>query len=76
MSLHNLPDIQTTLKLLYNPGDVVESRVLHTPRSGTVSGYFDDMDKLANAAVEWSGQVPGGVCHDKSRIACPACTVK
>jgi len=59
MSLHNLPDIQTTLKLLYNPGDVVESRVLHTPRSGTVSGYFDDMDKLANAAVEWSGQAPG-----------------
>src|SRR5262249_17201307 len=56
---YDYPEIQRTLKLLYNPGDIAELRVLHTSGSGTVSGYFNDMEKLANAAIQWSGQAPG-----------------
>jgi hypothetical protein len=53
VSLYNLQDVKDTLKNLFMPGDVVELRALHTSRSGTVSGYFNDMDKLANASIQW-----------------------
>lgn len=32
-------------------------RVLHT-NQGTVSGYFDDMDRLSIEAAKWSGRAP------------------
>jgi hypothetical protein len=50
--------IRHALRLLVEPGQVVELRVLNTPRSGTVSGYFSDIDKLAQAAARWSGNAP------------------
>ncbi|MES2463824.1 MAG: hypothetical protein V4671_24915, partial [Armatimonadota bacterium] len=43
-----------TCETLFLPGDVVELRVLNT-RKHTVSGYFDDWNKLADAAQKWSG---------------------
>ena len=53
MSLYNMQDVQDTLNTLFEPGDVVELRALHTSRRGTIIGYFDDMDKLANRAIQW-----------------------
>ena len=58
---HPGPDpgyILKTLTLLFRPGQVVELRAPHT-RKGTLSGYFDNFDKLADAAAELSGTVPG-----------------
>ncbi|NPV93093.1 MAG: AAA family ATPase [Firmicutes bacterium] len=49
--------ILEALNLLYEPGDVVELRVLDTAKK-TVSGYFDDFDKLADEAVRWDGKAP------------------
>jgi P4 family phage/plasmid primase-like protien len=51
--------IVSGLRSFVEPGQVVELRVLGTPKSGTVSGYFDDMNKLAQAAAAWSGRAPG-----------------
>jgi hypothetical protein len=45
--------------LLRRPGQVSELRALDTPRDGTVSGYFDDFDKMAKAAFDWSGKARG-----------------
>ncbi|HEX3037278.1 MAG TPA: YfjI family protein [Thermodesulfobacteriota bacterium] len=50
--------ILKTLSLFHQPGDVVELRIPDTPQR-TVSGYFDDMQALCNAAVKYSGRVPG-----------------
>ncbi len=49
--------IKKVLNYLYAPGQVIE---LRSPGStkGTISGYFDDPDKLAQAAIELSGKVP------------------
>jgi hypothetical protein len=51
-------EIVRALAVLYEPGDVVELRV---PKSkfGTQSGYFDDFNRLADAACRLSGTVPG-----------------
>jgi hypothetical protein len=43
---------------LFEPGAVVELRVLDTSR-GVVCGYFDDFEKLAVAAVRLSGKGSG-----------------
>ncbi|MSP41517.1 MAG: hypothetical protein EXR70_23780 [Deltaproteobacteria bacterium] len=54
-------EIERTLKLFFEPGEVREMRVPETKRDGTVSGYFDS-DHLAEgtkAAAQWSGQAPG-----------------
>lgn len=48
-------EIVRALGLLVLPGSVVELRCLGTPK-GTVSGYFGDMNAMADAAAEWSGQ--------------------
>lgn len=45
-------------RMVLEPGSVAELRILNT-RRGTVSGYFDDFDKLAEAAGEWDGKAPG-----------------
>ena len=41
------------------PDAVVELRVPHAPDAGTVSGYFDNHEKLARAAAGCSGEAPG-----------------
>ena len=51
--------IRRALALFVEPGAVVELRIFDTPRDGTVSGYFDDLDALVQAAVAWSGKAPG-----------------
>jgi hypothetical protein len=56
--LVNVAEIRRAIDLLLTPGQVCELRVLNTPK-GTVSGYFSDVDKLAQAATNWSGKAPG-----------------
>jgi hypothetical protein len=51
-------EIQRTLDLLLEPGQVAELRVLNT-QQGTASGYFTDFDKLAQAAAANSGKASG-----------------
>ena len=53
-----MAEIRRAIDLLLTPGQVCEMRVLNTPK-GTVSGYFSDVDKLAQAATNWSGKAPG-----------------
>src|SRR5262245_41920011 len=43
---------------LSSPGTVTELRILNTPRGVTVSGYFDDVAALVQAADKWSGKAP------------------
>ena len=43
----NQSDILTGLKLLCEPGELYELRAPKTAHDGTVSGYFDDLTKLA-----------------------------
>ena len=50
--------VADALRVLTEPGQVVELRILNAPRVGTVSGYFDDPEKLADAAARWSGKAP------------------
>ena len=56
---HDLAEIKRALTVLFEPGQVVELRIPKTGKTGTVSGYFDDMAALAKAAAQWSGQAPG-----------------
>ena len=51
-------EIDRALQLLFEPGQVVELRALEVPdrmRQRTVSGYFDDLDLLAEEAAKLSG---------------------
>src|SRR5215467_923301 len=41
------------------PGDVHELRIPKAGRFGTISGYFNDPGKLADAALRFDGRVPG-----------------
>lgn len=50
--------IRDALGVLLDPGTVVELRVLQTQK-GVVSGYFDDLSALAEAAACWSGRAAG-----------------
>ena len=54
----NQSDILTGLKLLCVPGELYELRCPKTGNDGTVSGYFDDLTKLAYHADYWSGVAP------------------
>jgi hypothetical protein len=51
-------EIRRAIELLVKLGDVHELRVLEAGRDGTVSGYFNDLNKLATAAAHWSGRAP------------------
>ena len=51
-------EIQRALDLLLEPGQVVEIRIPNTNHA-TVSGYFTDFGKLAQAAAANSGKAPG-----------------
>jgi hypothetical protein len=53
-------EIRDTFATLFQPGQVVEVRILHHPRANsTTAGYFDDHDKAAAAAARYSGKCPG-----------------
>src|SRR5262245_17602011 len=58
---HSEPEskIQRALGVLLEPGTVHELRILGVPRAGTVSGYFDDFDMLADAAARHDGKAEG-----------------
>src|SRR5262245_56732875 len=53
--------IQQTASLFFQPGTVVELRILDTSR-GTVSGYFDNGQAFTQAAQHWSGKAPAVYC--------------
>ncbi len=52
-------EIQRAISLLAGHGGVVELRILHAEKAGTVSGYFDSehSQALAEEAFRWSGLV-------------------
>jgi hypothetical protein len=54
-------EIARAIKLLHEPDEVVELRVLKAEKGGTVSGYFlgPYYDALIQAAAEWSGKASG-----------------
>src|SRR5262245_41765670 len=63
VSVQNTPSadlamIEQTATTLFMPGTVAELRILNTPRHGTVSGYFNDLQAFVQAAAQWSGQAP------------------
>jgi len=51
--------VTEALRLLHEPGEVFEVRILNTQRAGTVSGYFDAPDLAARAVARWDGKAPG-----------------
>src|SRR5690349_9093320 len=53
-----LSKIHQALSALIEPGAVVELRVLETGRTGTVSGYYSDHNRLAKDAARWNGKAP------------------
>jgi hypothetical protein len=55
----DIATIEQTVNIVCNPGAVYELRILHAGRAQTVSGYFDDMTALVQAAAHWSGKAPG-----------------
>src|SRR6516162_5007191 len=44
--------------LLMCPGDVHEIRIPKAGRLGTISGYFDSPEAIADVALRWDGHVP------------------
>lgn len=54
-------EIRRALGLIMQPGDVIELRVLHAGRSGTLSGYYDETEALVRDAVrlDCRGDLPG-----------------
>ena len=57
-------DIAAWLRLVVDPGDVIELRILNAvdnPRYSrfTVAGWFNDLDKLAQAALKWTRRAEG-----------------
>lgn len=57
----DLLEIQRAMGALLAPGQVYELRILNT-RRGTVRGYFNDYEKMARAAAQWSGKAPAVYC--------------
>ncbi len=54
-------DIRRALDLLIEPGAVVELRVPDAGRAGTVSGCYDDLDRLTQDASRLNHQ--HGMCY-------------
>jgi AAA domain len=52
-------EVLAAIKQVFKEGDVVEVRVPKAKGSGTISGYFDDHNKLAQGIVELSGKHSG-----------------
>jgi hypothetical protein len=55
----SIEHVKQAINLLIRPGDVHELRVPKAGKLKTVSGYFDDPEKLAQAIVELSGVAEG-----------------
>jgi hypothetical protein len=51
-------EILRTCRVLMRPGDVHEVRIPKTRWHGTISGYFDRPDVLADAVLRYDGTVP------------------
>ena len=51
--------VAAALRVLHEPGDVFEVRILKTGRTKTVSGYFNDPDAAADGIAKWDGKAPG-----------------
>jgi hypothetical protein len=51
-------EVRAALAVFCEPGEVHEMRILNTSQA-TASGYFNDMDKLAEAAAQWDGRGDG-----------------
>src|SRR5271163_2375551 len=51
--------IDAAIAALFSPGDVVELRIPKAGRFRTISGYFDDFVKLADAIEKHSGEFEG-----------------
>jgi hypothetical protein len=55
----DLETIQRSFRVLYQPGDVAELRILHHPTArATTSGYYDDHELMARDAARLSGKAP------------------
>lgn len=54
----DLAHIREAVGRLCEPGSVYELRIPKT-RRGTVSGYYNNLDRLAEDAARWSGQAAG-----------------
>src|ERR1700690_267375 len=52
-------ELLRTCRLLMAPGDVHEVRIPNAGRRGTISGYFDDGERLAEEVLAIDGTVPG-----------------
>ena len=53
-------EVLRALDVFFEPGDVVELRILDAGRPDAImSGYFDDWPALADAALAWSGKASG-----------------
>lgn len=53
----DLDEIRRALALMVEPGTTVELRIPETKGTGgIVAGYFTDLEKLARAALQWSGR--------------------
>lgn len=61
MSDNSAANILQAAKLLFQPGDLVEVRVPKARREKTISGYFDDLEKLAEAVVQLEAQKFPGI---------------
>jgi hypothetical protein len=56
---YNMDDILRTLELFTQSEQVYELRLFNVNGKGTVSGYFNDIAKLAEECAKWSGKCPG-----------------
>jgi hypothetical protein len=59
MTKFNKEHIDAGIKTLFEQGQVVELRVPKAGRLGTISGYFNNFTKLAEALAELSGEFEG-----------------
>lgn len=51
-------NIAEAIRVLFEAGQVVELRVPKADKLGTISGYFDDYEKLAEELERLSGNAP------------------
>ena len=51
--------IRSAVEILAKPGSVLELRIPHVAHEGTVNGYFTDIARMAQRAVQMSGRAEG-----------------
>jgi putative DNA primase/helicase len=54
-----IDQILRAIRIFFTAGMLVEIRAPKAGRYGTISGYFNDFEKLAKAACDWDGKAPG-----------------